>query len=57
MKLRESLYRRHRLPPEIIQHAVWLYQRFNLARHLVAAVYYQGLRQSAFATWDQAVAA
>ena len=24
-------YRRHRFPPEIIQHAVWLYYRFNLS--------------------------
>ena len=26
----ESLYRRHRFPPEIINHAVWLYHRFTL---------------------------
>ena len=26
-----SLYKRHRFPPEIIQHAVWLYYRFNLS--------------------------
>jgi len=31
MKRTESLYRRHRFPPEIIQHAVWLYYRFNLS--------------------------
>ena len=31
MKCRASLYRRHRFPPEIIQHAVWLYYRFNLS--------------------------
>ena len=30
MKRPTSLYKRHRFPPEIIQHAVWLYQRFNL---------------------------
>jgi putative transposase len=24
-------YRRHRFPPEIIQHAVWLYLRFTLS--------------------------
>jgi len=24
-------YKRHRFPPEIIQHAVWLYYRFNLS--------------------------
>ena len=26
-----SLYKRHRFPPQIIQHAVWLYHRFNLS--------------------------
>jgi putative transposase len=26
-----SLYKRHRFPPQIIQHAVWLYFRFNLS--------------------------
>ncbi len=31
MKRSESLYKRHRFPPEIIQHAVWLYYRFNLS--------------------------
>lgn len=25
-----SLYRRHRFPPEVISHAVWLYHRFTL---------------------------
>ena len=25
-----SLYRKHRFPPEIISHAVWLYHRFSL---------------------------
>jgi putative transposase len=24
-------YRRHRFPPEIIQHAIWLYPRFTLS--------------------------
>ena len=27
-----SKYKRHRFPPEIIQHAVWLYHRFNLSQ-------------------------
>ena len=27
----ESLYRRHRFPPEIISHADWLYHRFTLS--------------------------
>jgi hypothetical protein len=26
-----SSYRRHRFPPEIIQHATWLYLRFTLS--------------------------
>jgi putative transposase len=31
----KSLYKHHRFPPEIIQHAVWLYYRFNLScRHI-----------------------
>ena len=30
MNRSESLYKRHRFPPEIIQHAVWLYYGFNL---------------------------
>ena len=31
MKSSKSIYKRHRFPPEIIQHAVWLYHRFNLS--------------------------
>ena len=31
MDSRHSMYKRHRFPPEIIQHAVWLYSRFNLS--------------------------
>ena len=31
MKRTKSLYKRHRFPPQIIQHAVWLYYRFNLS--------------------------
>ena len=30
-RLMESLYRRHRFPPEVISHAVWLYHRFALS--------------------------
>lgn len=29
MKLHATRYKRHRFPPEIIRHAVWLYSRFN----------------------------
>ena len=31
MKISKSLYKHHRFPPEIIQHAVWLYYRLNLS--------------------------
>jgi putative transposase len=31
MNKRSSLYKRHRFPPTIIQHVVWLYHRFNLS--------------------------
>ena len=32
---RSSLYRRHRFPPEVISHAVWLYFRFPLSLRMV----------------------
>ncbi len=32
----KNLYKRHRFPPSIIQHAVWLYYRFNLSIRDVA---------------------
>lgn len=31
MKAPKSLYQRHRFPPDIIQHAFWLYHRFSLS--------------------------
>ena len=31
MSTSNNQYKRHRFPPEIIQHAVWLYYRFNLS--------------------------
>ena len=31
MKTNLTTYKRHRFPPEIIKHAVWLYFRFNLS--------------------------
>ena len=31
MTISKSLNKHHRFPPEIIQHAVWLYYRFNLS--------------------------
>src|SRR3984885_14401822 len=32
---RDPLYRRHRFPPEVISHAVWLYFRFPLSLRMV----------------------
>lgn len=56
MKSRRSMYKRHRFPPEIIQHAVWLYFRFDLSTRNVEdllaargiAVSYETIR-----TWCQ----
>ncbi len=31
MKTTPTTYRRHRYPPQIIAHAVWLYHRFSLS--------------------------
>jgi hypothetical protein len=32
---RDPLYQRHRFPPEVISHAVWLYFRFPLSLRMV----------------------
>ena len=32
---RDPLYQRHRFPPEVISHAVWLYFRFPLSIRMV----------------------
>ena len=32
---RDPLYQRHRFPPEVISHAVWLYFRFHLSLRMV----------------------
>ena len=32
---RDPVYRRHRFPPEVISHAVWLYFRFPLSLRIV----------------------
>jgi len=34
-KIRNSLYRGHRFPAEVIAHAVWLYFRFPLSLRMV----------------------
>jgi len=31
----DTVYRRHRFPPEVISHAVWLYFRFPLSLRMV----------------------
>ena len=31
MQTQKICYRRHRFPPQIIAHVVWLYVRFNLS--------------------------
>ena len=31
MKICSAMYKRHRFPPEVIQHVVWLYHRFNMS--------------------------
>ena len=35
MKQSANLYKRHRFPAAIIQHAVWLYHRFNLSHRRI----------------------
>jgi transposase-like protein len=33
-------YRRHRFPPEIIQHAIWLYLRFDFNPQMYPRAYH-----------------
>ncbi|TBF64255.1 IS6 family transposase, partial [Rhizobium leguminosarum] len=35
MHSRDISFKRHRFPPQIITHAVWLYLRFNLSQREV----------------------
>jgi hypothetical protein len=35
LTIRDPLYRRHRFPPEVISHGVWLYFRFPLSLRMV----------------------
>ena len=35
MKTSETIYKRYRFPPEIIQYAVWLYYKFKLSHRNV----------------------
>jgi len=58
-------FKRHRFPPIIIQHAVWLYARFTLSihaavqnafyvqRHLVPRRVFKEFRAETFAVWRQ----
>ncbi len=40
-------YKRHRFPPEVIQHAVWLYFRFTLSyRDVEEMLAYRGIEVS-----------
>lgn len=59
-----SLYRKHRFPPEIISHPVWLYHRFlsvhspinnlfRVGRHLIKATHYRLFRDQVFTTWHE----
>src|SRR6195256_6722684 len=45
----ELSYRRHRFPPAVIQHAIWLYLRFTLSyrdvEHLLVEVSYETVRR------------
>ena len=53
------MHKRHRFPPEIIQHVVWLYHRFDLsARDIedLKSEHYRFFRQRAFASWKSAAA-
>ena len=36
-------YKRHRFPPDIISHAVWLYYRFNLSHRRCAGPFIEDL--------------
>ncbi len=52
-------YERHRIPPDIVRYAVWLYYRFNHGHRdieEIAAQHYRDLRVSAFSEWSRAVA-
>jgi len=49
-------YRYHRLPPPIIQHAIWLYLRFTLS-YVEDLLTERGFRVEAAAQWLDTVAA
>ena len=43
----DALYRRHRFPPGVIAHAVWLYFRFPLSLWMVEHRVHEGLKNRA----------
>jgi putative transposase len=48
----EISYRRHRFPPVVIQHAVWLYLRFTLSyRDVEDLLAERGLDVSSIRSW------
>ena len=63
--MRPISFKRHRFPPEIIRHAIWLYARFTLSfrdvvatfnvfthqRHLLRRPHFKELRAGSFHTW------
>ena len=59
MSTRNSKYRRHRFPPEIISYAIWIYHRFSLSFHdiedLLAergiVVSYESIRRWCLKVW------
>ena len=63
--MRPISYKRHRFPPEVIRHAVWLYfathaavyNVFNLQSHLIRRPTLRQFRAEADRTWAAATAA
>jgi len=51
-----NIYKRHQFLSDVISYAVWLYNKFNLGRHLISANHYRLIRMRAFASWKGAVA-
>ena len=50
------MYKRHRFPPEIIQHVVWLYHRFNVSsRDIEDLMAERGMNRSQFARYLSAI--
>jgi putative transposase len=58
--MRPISFKRHRFPPEIIRHAIWLYARFTLSfrdvEELLAERGIKEIRAGSFRTWAGASA-